>query len=129
MLSVKFDDKYACAVCTEVLEAAVTTGVCEHIFCRGCLEDHCAQASKPSECVCPLCRKPLVNDESGRVEASAAALVRANMKKLRRASATAARDRAGHHRRLVEGRHAVETGFCPRFDHARECVPAGRTRS
>ena len=47
------------------------------------LEDHCAQASKPSECVCPLCRKPLVNDESGRVEASAAALVRANMKKLR----------------------------------------------
>ena len=83
MLSVKFDDKYACAVCTEVLEAAVTTGVCEHIFCRGCLEDHCAQASKPSECVCPLCRKPLVNDESGRVEASAAALVRANMKKLR----------------------------------------------
>ena len=67
----------------EVLEAAVTTGVCEHIFCRGCLEDHCAQASKPSECVCPLCRKPLVNDESGRVEASAAALVRANMKKLR----------------------------------------------
>jgi hypothetical protein len=83
MLSVKFDDKYACAVCTEVLEAAVTTGVCEHVFCRGCLEDHCAQASKPSECVCPLCRKPLVNDESGRVEASAAALVRANMKKLR----------------------------------------------
>ena len=83
MLSVKFDDKYACAVCTEVLEAAVTTGVCEHIFCRGCLEDHCAQASKPSECVCPLCRKPLVNDESGRVEASAATLVRANMKKLR----------------------------------------------
>ena len=64
-------------------EAAVTTGVCEHVFCRGCLEDHCAQASKPSECVCPLCRKPLVNDESGRVEASAAALVRANMKKLR----------------------------------------------
>ena len=83
MLSVKFDDKYACAVCTEVLEAAVTTGVCEHVFCRGCLEDHCAQASKPSECVCPLCRKPLVNGESGRVEASAAALVRANMKKLR----------------------------------------------
>ena len=75
MLSVKFDDKYACAVCTEVLEAAVSTGVCEHIFCRGCLEDHCAQASKPSECVCPLCRKPLVNGESGRVEASAAALV------------------------------------------------------
>ena len=75
MLSVKFDDKYACAVCTEVLEAAVTTGVCEHVFCRGCLEDHCAQASKPSECVCPLCRKPLVNGESGRVEASAAALV------------------------------------------------------
>ena len=82
MLSVKFDDKYACAVCTEVLEAAVSTGVCEHVFCRGCLEDHCAQASKPSECVCPLCRQPLVG-ESGRVEASAAALVRANMKKLR----------------------------------------------
>jgi len=82
MLSVRFDEKYMCAVCTEVLEAAVTTGACGHVFCRGCLEDHCAQAAKASECVCPLCRKPLVG-EAGRVEASAAALVRANMKKLK----------------------------------------------
>ena len=39
MLAVTYDDKYSCPICTEVLEAAVDTGgVCDHVFCRGCLE-------------------------------------------------------------------------------------------
>ena len=84
MLSVKFDDKYACAVCTEVLEAAVSDGRLRARLLprvsRGPLRPGLEAVGVR---VCPLCRKPLVNDESGRVEASAAALVRANMKKLR----------------------------------------------
>ena len=81
MLAVAFDDRYACPICTEVLEAAVTTGgVCDHVFCRGCLEDHAQKAARPEDCVCPMCRAPLVSPATGRVEAGAAGLVRAALK-------------------------------------------------
>ena len=47
------------------------------------LEDHVAKAKSPDECVCPMCRAKLIGDQSGKVDARAATLIRANMKKIR----------------------------------------------
>lgn len=69
VLSVKFDDKFACPICTELVEAAVSVS-CSHVFCRACLEDHVAKATGPADCVCPMCRSPLLVD--GRVDAKPA---------------------------------------------------------
>ena len=74
MLSVSFDEKFACPICTEVVETAVfVPKACDHTFCRSCLEDHVAKASKPADCVCPLCRKPFCERPSFRVDAKPAA--------------------------------------------------------
>ena len=73
LLSVTFDEKFACPICTEVLEASITVPrACHHVFCRSCLEDHVAKATKASDCLCPMCRQPLC-DPKGRVEAKPAA--------------------------------------------------------
>lgn len=83
ILSVRFDEKVACPICTEVIEAAVSVpSVCAHVFCRACLEDHVAKADKPAECVCPLCRAPLCDPTTLRVEARPAYQARARLKYL-----------------------------------------------
>ncbi|KAJ1456302.1 hypothetical protein M885DRAFT_517770 [Pelagophyceae sp. CCMP2097] len=82
MLEVDFDSDFACPICTEVVEAAVSVPrACAHIFCRGCLEDHVEQAAKPADCVCPMCRAPLCDAADGfRVDAKPALLVRSRLK-------------------------------------------------
>lgn len=54
-LSVRFDDRFACPICTEVIEAAVSIP-CGHVFCRACLEDHVGKATSKKALSCPLCR-------------------------------------------------------------------------
>ncbi|KAJ8604544.1 hypothetical protein CTAYLR_000986 [Chrysophaeum taylorii] len=82
ILSVKFDERFACPICTEVVEAAVSVPrACAHVFCRACLEDHVAKAARPDDCACPMCRSKLC-DPQGRVDARPHAASRARLKYL-----------------------------------------------
>lgn len=57
-LKVKWDDRFQCPICCEVLEAATLIEGCQHAFCRVCVLS-LVDATKPGKkTLCPMCRIP-----------------------------------------------------------------------
>eukprot|EP00939_MAST-03C_sp_MAST-3C-sp1_P005269 g5269.t1 len=71
---VRFDPKFACPVCSEVMEAAVKVLPCKHVFCRACIEktlDNAVRNHRDNTSglilKCPICRTNLYDRSSKRV--------------------------------------------------------------
>jgi len=89
---VQFDNKFACPICSEVMEAAVKVLPCKHAFCRACIETTLDKAVRNhrdsmSDLVlkCPICRSNLYDNASKRVHTRPARSLR---KRISKASGT-----------------------------------------
>ncbi len=133
---VRFDERFACPICSEPLEAATEIEACKHVFCRKCLEDtFAAAAARGAPPSCPLCRASAVTKGKGGAVVVATAPARELKRRMARketatchCGATMALSQLREHLRGC-GEGAAHRAARPRFGHEfRQPPPTPPTR-
>ena len=57
------DEEDVCAICLDPLTDAIITLACNHTFHQECMTSACQGSLNTTQCLCPLCRKPLTTEE------------------------------------------------------------------